>query len=257
MALGVVRVLEHSALVYRRQWRGTLFSTFLTPVLFLLAMGIGLGAYVDRAGSADLGGVSYLAFLAPGLLAANAMQTASFATTYPILASIQWLKTFDGMLNTPLNVRDILLGEMGWIAVRLTIVTSVFLFVIFLFGAVESPLAVLAVPVAVLTGLAFATPIAAFTATQRKDSGFAAIFRFVVTPLFLFSGTFFPIEQLPDVIEPVAYVTPIYHGVALARDLTLGRVDLVPALVHLGVLLAFTLGGLAAAWITFHRRLLK
>nr|MBA2555729.1 ABC transporter permease [Chloroflexota bacterium] len=236
MAAGVVRVLEHSALVYRRQWRGTLFSTFLTPVLFLLAMGIGLGAYVDRAGSAELGGVSYLAFLAPGLLAAQAMQTASFATTYPILASIQWLKTFDGMLNTPLRVRDILLGEVGWIALRLTMVASVFLLVIFLFGAVASPLAVFAVPVAVLTGLAFATPIAAFTATQRKDSGFAAIFRFVITPLFLFSGTFFPIQQLPDFMEPVAYVTPIYHGVALARDLTLGRAELISGLIHLAVL---------------------
>lgn len=255
MTIGV-RVLEHNAMVYRRTWHGSVLSSLLSPVLFLAAMGIGLGGYVNQgSGTAALGGVSYLAFLAPGLLAAQAMQTAAFETTYPIMGKIVWDKLYDAMLATPLSVRDLLAGELEWVCVRLLIVCSAFLVVMTLFGAVRSPLAVLALPVAILTGVAFGAPIMAFSATQKRDSGFNVIFRFGITPLFLLSGTFFPIDRLPELVRPLAYLTPLYHGVALARQLTLGAVDGPVALAHLLVLVAFAVAGCVLASISFRRRL--
>ena len=121
MAVGA-RVLEHNLMVYRRVWHGSVLGSLISPVLFLAAMGIGLGGYVNRGGAGALGGVSYLAFLAPGLLAAQAMQTAAFETTYPIMGKIVWDKLYDAMLATPLTVRDLLAGELEWLVVRLTIV---------------------------------------------------------------------------------------------------------------------------------------
>ena len=117
MAVGA-RVLEHNLMVYRRVWHGSVLGSLLSPVLFLAAMGIGLGGYVNRGGAGALGGVSYLAFLAPGLLAAQAMQTAAFETTYPIMGKIVWDKLYDAMLATPLTVRDLLAGELEWLQDR-------------------------------------------------------------------------------------------------------------------------------------------
>ena len=139
----------------------------------------------------------YLAFLAPGLLASTAMQSAAFESTFPIIAGLQWSRVFHAMYATPISRRDIAFGNLLWVAARLMLITTVFTIVIVLFGAAESPLVVFAIPAAVLTGMAFAAPIAAFSATQRTVEKFNAIFRFGITPLFLFSGTFFPVEQLP------------------------------------------------------------
>ncbi len=254
MAVGA-RVLEHNLMVYRRVWHGSVLGSLISPVLFLAAMGIGLGGYVNRGGAGALGGVSYLAFLAPGLLAAQAMQTAAFETTYPIMGKIVWDKLYDAMLATPLTVRDLLAGELEWLVVRLTIVCSAFLGVAIVFGAVRLPLGLLALPVAVLTGLGFAAPIMAFSATQRQDSAFNVIFRFGITPLFLLSGTFFPLDRLPAVVQPLAYLTPLYHGVALARGLTLGSIDPAAAAGHVAALVAFVAGGWVLAAISFRRRL--
>ncbi len=250
------RVLEHNLMVYRRTWQGSVLSSLLSPILFLAAMGIGLGGYVNRgAGAAVLGDVPYVAFLAPGLLAAQAMQTAAFETTYPIMGKIVWDKLYEAMLATPLTVRDLLLGELEWVVVRLSLVCGAFLLVMIAFGAVRSPLGILALPVAVLTGVSFAAPIMAFSATQRHDSNFNVLFRFGITPLFLLSGTFFPLDRLPWFVQPLAYLTPLYHGIALARGLSLGSLDPVAAVVHLAVLLAFAAAGIAVATLAFRRRL--
>ncbi|MDQ3937216.1 MAG: ABC transporter permease [Chloroflexota bacterium] len=252
-----VRIFEHQALVYRRVWRGTLFISFITPTLFLAAMGLGLGAIVDANNPAGVQGVSYLAFLGPGLLVASAMQTAAFECTFPVMAGIVWLRTYEAMLATPAGVRDILLGHLAWVAVRLTMVAGVFVAVMFLFGAVTTPLAVLALLPAVLTGFAFAAPITAFAATQKNDSGFSVLFRFGITPLFIFSGTFFPISQLPELLQPIAYLTPLYHGVAVSRGLALGTLDPLAIVLHLAVLIAFIVAGFAGAMWTFRRRLVR
>jgi lipooligosaccharide transport system permease protein len=245
-------VLEYLVAVYRRNWRGSVFSSFLQPVLFLAAMGVGLGSLV---GSRGVGGVSYLLFLAPGLLAAQAMQTAAGDAAWPILGGILWDKTFHSMLATPLRVIDILAGEVLWIATRLTLVCTIFLGVMVAFGAVPSPLGILAIPAGVLTGLAFASPIIGYSARLRNDSGFNVLFRFVITPLFLFSGTFFPVEQLPPPLRPIAYITPLWHGVTLTRGLTLGPVEPVLAAVNVGVLLLFAGGGFLLAYLSLRQRL--
>lgn len=251
------RVFEHRWVQYRRTFRSTIFTSFLTPVLFLTAMGLGLGSYVSDSAIDDIGGVSYLVFLAPGLLAATAMQAASFEATFPIMGGLVWTKTFHAMYATPISPRDIALGNLVWIAARLTLISAVFTGVIVLFGAAHSPLVVLAIPAAVLTGLAFAAPIAAFSATQKTPDRFAAIFRFGITPLFLFSGTFFPLESLPEAVRPLAWVTPLYHGGALTRGLSLGTLfdDPLLALIHVLILVACIAVGTWAMIRTIERRL--
>jgi len=253
------RVLEHRAMQYRRTYRASIFSSFGIPVLFLTAMGLGLGGYVDQSPDPVLAGLTYLQFLAPGLLAATVMQTGSFEAAFPILGGLQWNKVFHAMFATPIRPRDIVLGNVVWIALRLTMVAIIFSIVIVAFGAARSPLLVLAIPAAVLTGLAFATPLMAFTATQRKPDRFAAIFRFGVTPLFLFSGTFYPVESLPSALQPIAWLSPLWHGVDLCRALMLGTIveNLPLALIHVGVLLALTVIGALLAFRTFENRLVK
>jgi lipooligosaccharide transport system permease protein len=240
---------------YRRTWKGTIYSGVLNPVLYLGAMGLGLGTLVDKHGTASLGGVSYLAFLAPGLLAAAAMQTAMGESTYPVFGSVKWLKTYQAATATPLRPADLFHGHLLFTAMRLAMNSAVFLLVMVLFGAVKSPWALATLPVAVLTGLAFATPIEAYAMTCNKETSFSLIFRFGIIPLFLFSGTFFPVTQLPAVVRPLAYITPLWHGVVLCRTLSLGTATLAGSAVHIGYLLAVTAAGIFVGDRTYRRRL--
>jgi lipooligosaccharide transport system permease protein len=253
----VSRVFEHRFLSYRRTFRASIFSSFLSPVLFLTAMGIGLGSYVSDPSA--IGGVPYLVFLAPGLLAATAMQTASFEATFPIIAGLQWSRIFHSMYATPISARDIGLGNLAWILARLALITTIFTIVIVLFGAAESPLIVFAIPAAMLTGMAFAGPIAAFAATQKTPNRFATIFRFGITPLFLFSGTFFPISTLPAVLQAAAWLTPLFHGVALTRGLSLGTIgdDPLAAAVHVVYLVTLATVGAILTIRNIERRLVR
>ncbi len=255
MAAPAVRVMEHRFLLYRRSWRGSAFSSFLAPVLFLASIGLGLGGFV-RPGALPLD-VPYIVFLAPGLMAAAAMQTAAGEATYPVMGGLIWGRSFVAMVASPLGAFDVALGYLGWVAMRLAIVCSIYALVVVAFGAAASPGIVLAVPAGVLTGLAFAAPIAAYAATQRDDQGFNALFRFGITPLFLFSGTFFPVEQLPPLLQLVAWATPLYHGVALARGLALGYASAEPLAMsaHLVYLVVLAGAGTFFAVRTFRRRL--
>ncbi|HYC06902.1 MAG TPA: ABC transporter permease [Candidatus Binatia bacterium] len=254
-----VRVLEYSLIAYRRSYRASLFSSFVQPVLFLTAMGLGLGGIVDRSGATSaLGGVSYLAFLAPGLLVAAGMQTAFTESTFPVVAGINWVRTYYAMIATPVTTGAVAAGQIGFILVRLALGATIFSVVMIGFGVVVSPGAFLiGIFASMLTGLAFATPICAFSATQRNGTSFNALFRFGMTPLFLFSGTFFPVERLPPLLQAVATLTPLYHGVALARGAALGTLDPEAAAIHvtyLGVLAAI---GFVACLYTFRRRLVS
>jgi lipooligosaccharide transport system permease protein len=254
------RVYEYYWTSYKRTWRASIASQFLNPVLFLLAMGVGLGSLVNKGHAAGAQGslphgVTYLAFLAPGLLAASAMQTAAMECTYPVMAAVKWLKTYFGMIATPVAVVGIVIGHLTWVATRLAMVATIFLAVMACFGTIHSPLAVLALPAAVLCGLAFAAPIAAFAATRESDSGFAALFRFGIVPMFLFSGVFFPVSQLPVGLRPVAWITPLWHGVDLCRSLTLGTAGAAASIGHAAYLIAWTLVGAAIAVRTHRKRL--
>jgi len=253
--VGALHVLEHNALVYRRTWRGSVFVSFAAPIMFLTAMGLGLGTLVNRGTPQGIGGVSYLYFLAPGLLATATMQTAFSETAYRLLSRIRWARTYDAMLATPLNVSDVLAGEFVWLAFRLLMVAAFYFVAMFAFHTLLGPASALAIPVAVLNGLAFAAPMFAFTATQQTDTGFSVIGRFVIAPLFLFAGAFFPIDRLPLAAQTIAWLTPLAHGVALTRGLTLGTITTQAAIVHLAVLLLYVVVGVTLARIALERRL--
>jgi lipooligosaccharide transport system permease protein len=254
MSTLALRPLEYFLVQYRRVWRGSAVTSVVTPIVYLLALGVGLGVFVDR--SAELpGGISYLEFVAPGLLAGTMMQIATFESSWPVLSAIKWDRQYLAMLATPLRVGDVLLGHQAWVAARLTMIATIYLVVITAFGGVSSPLAILAIPVAVLVGIAFSAPIAAWAAHTETEVSFVAIFRFVVLPMFLFSGTFFPISSLPSALEVLAHVTPLWHGVSLCRQHTLGEVELWKALGHLLYLVSFAGVGLLLARYTYRKRL--
>ncbi len=250
-----LRSFEYWLFQYKRTWRGSVVSTVLFPVLFLASMGVGLGTLVDSSASGGVEGHSYLVFLAPGLLAATAMQTGVGESTYPVMGAIKWVKTYHAMLATPLGVVDVLVGHLLYIAARVLFGSVVFLAVMAAFGAVDSPLGLLTLPAAVLTGLAFAAPVVAYAAVVENDAGFAVLMRFVITPLFLFGGVFYPVSQLPLVLEQLAYLTPLWHGVALSRGLALGTVSAGAALGHALYLCAWTAGGFWFAVRNYRRRL--
>jgi lipooligosaccharide transport system permease protein len=159
------------------------------------------------------------------------------------------------MLATPLRVRDLVVGHQMYVAARLAIVSAIYLAILAAFGAIHSPLALLGVPVAMLLGLAHAAPVSAFSAWLERDEGFNALFRFGVMPMFLFSGTFFPVTRLPHGIRELAYATPLWHGVDLMRGLTLGTAELLPSLGHVGYMALWIAVGLYLAKRTFTRRL--
>jgi lipooligosaccharide transport system permease protein len=242
---------------YRRTWRGTLWSSFLSPLLYLAAMGYGLGSLVDSSTPGGLGGVPYVVYVAPGVLAAVAMQTAIGESSYPVMGAIRWQRQYHAMLATPLGVTDVLLGHLLFVLFRVTTTAAVFLAVAAALGAVRSWWSLLAVPVAALCGLAFAAPTFAYAASQEGDQGFTVLFRFVMVPLFLFSGTFFPVSQLPAAVQAVATVTPLFHAVEACRALALGRADVLGVLAHVLVLVLWSAAGLWLARRVFTAKLVR
>ena len=255
-ASAAVRTYSYWFLQYRRTWRGSLTTTVLSPVMYLAAMGIGLGSLVKSGSGTN--GLTYLQFVAPGLLAATAMQTAAAESTYPVFGSFKWIRNYHAMAATPLTPADILTGHVLWIASRIAMSSGIYLAIVAAFGALRTPLAILALPVCVLVGLAFATPIAAYSATRETDYSFSALQRFGIVPMFLFSGTFFNVGQLPWAIRPVAWVTPLWHGVGLARDVTTGTLEwggwwLVA--LHMLYLVVLTWIGILVSLRNFRRRL--
>jgi lipooligosaccharide transport system permease protein len=250
----VLRVIEVNARNYKRTWRGSAITTFLSPVLFLAAMGVGLGTLVNSgAGSRSLDGVSYIAFIAPGLLAATEMQTAAGESAWPVMAGIKWLKTYHAALATPVGVSELVSGNLLWLAIRAILTGVVFVAVAVAFGAMEPARGLASIAPAVLTGMAFASPVTAYTAASEQETRLTALFRFGIIPMFLFSGTFFPVSQLPGWLRPVAYATPLYHGVEVTRSVALGVPAQWPVAAHVAYLAAW----LVAGWIVAVRVLEK
>jgi lipooligosaccharide transport system permease protein len=237
---------------YKRTWRGSIFGRFLSPLLFLLSMGLGLGSLVDKS-AGGVAGVPYLQFVVPGILAAQAMWVAMGESSYQVLGAIRWNMKYHAMLATPIGIGDILLGHLSYVAMQITGATAIFIGVAALFGSFSSWWVLLCLPITVLTGMAFAVPIFAFSAAQEGDEGFNILFRFIITPLFLFSGTFFPVDQLPVLLRLVAWVTPLWHGVDANRSLALGSPDVAGVLGHTAYLLVLIAIG---AWVA-HRKFTK
>ena len=246
-------IVEAEWRYYKRTWRGTVITTWLRPILFLLAMGVGLGTLIDRSADQALGGAGYLAFLAPGLMAASAMQTAITDSSWPVRTGIKWRKHFWAQISTPVTPDDILNGLMIWVLIRLVFVSVAFAVVMWAFGAAPLERGFLAVPAAVLCGMAFASPMAFLASWFKEDSTMIALFRFSLIPLFLFSGAFFPIDRLPDFLEPLALVSPVWHGVDLCRSITLGTPLTLPLWTEVGFLVLVT----AVGWWAAIRQLRK
>ena len=204
---------------YRRTWRGSVVTAFLEPLFYVVAMGVLLGQYVDGpAGSNDALGVRYLDFVAPGLLAATAMQFAGTEAMWPVLGALKWDRTYYSMIATPLRVSDIVAAHLTSLAIRTLVVCAVFVLVMSPFGVFATWTgAVLTVVLAQVTAVAIAAAIYAFSVRTRSESSFAMLYRLGVFPMFLFSGAFFPVSNLPDALEWFARVLPLYHGVELCR----------------------------------------
>lgn len=244
---------EKHWLWYRRNWRATAVSSFLTPVLFLVALGLGFGSQVQS--TALIGGVPYLQYLAPALVVVTALQGATFESTYAIMSAFTWQKTYVGMVATPITPAQVLYGQTLWIGSQLFVRSAVFVVIAAVLGAAAGPGIVLAVLFATLAGLAFSAPLVAYSSTLDKPDSFTTIFRFVLMPMTLFTGAFFPVSQLPGWLLPVVWLTPAWHGIELARGTTFGTLGLLPALGHIAYLVALVVGGIALGVKFFHRRL--
>lgn len=214
-----LRVIERDVLAYRRMWLAFL-SGFAEPLLYLLSIGVGVGHLVgDIAGPA--GPVSYAAFVAPGMLAAAAMNGSLYDTTFNFFYKFKYARTFDAMLATPLGVRDLAVGEMGWAVARATAYASTALLAMAALGLIESGWAVLALPGATVIGFGFAGAGMAATTWMRGFVDFDYV-NLALIPMFLFSATFFPLTQYPGPLRWAVQLTPLYQGVALERALVLG-----------------------------------
>jgi lipooligosaccharide transport system permease protein len=239
---------------YKRNWKATVVSSVGLPVLYLLAMGLGFGSQV-RPGAVT-GGVSYLVYLTPALIATSAVQNAAGEATYPILSGFKWQKHFIGIAATPITPAQIVGGQFVWITFRLIVSCGAFLAVAAAIGAVTSAGVLLSLLFGILTGLAFAAPVVAFAASIKGEGNtFNPLFRFVLVPMTLFAGTFFPVSSLPAVVRPIAWITPLWHGTELARGAEFGTLQPLPTIGHLAYLLAFIAIGIGLSRWRFRTRL--
>ena len=252
-----IRVWESEFAVYRKVWQSHLLLAFVQPLLYLLGMGLGVGALIDvnTDSTSSLGGISYFEFLAPALLATTAMISAGQASLWQVLDGFFWCNRYRAMAATPLTPGDIASGLTLWHATRTAIGVAGVAVVLALFDETRSWGLLVAVPVAVLTGLAFALPITAWSSTRYGGGSFPTIIRFGLLPMFLFGGAFFPVDQLPGWLQPVAHVTPLWHGIELCRGVVIESVSPGNVGVHLAVLALYAGIGWVACRITFSRRL--
>jgi lipooligosaccharide transport system permease protein len=212
------KVLERDILVYRRHWL-IIVSGFFEPVFYLLGIGFGLGTLVG-----DVDGISYAAFVAPGLMATTAMNGALMESTFNLFFKLKYAKTFDAILSTPLGPSDVAIGEVSWSLTRGLVYAIGFLLVMLALGLVLSPTAILAIPGALLIGLAAASVGMAACTFMRKWQDFDMV-NVVTMPMFLFSGTFFPISVYPEWLRIIVEFTPLYRGVHMLRAFTTGSID--------------------------------
>jgi lipooligosaccharide transport system permease protein len=248
-------IASHTAAVWWRQylvWRKVLWPSLATnvanPLLFLFAFGFGLGAVID-----DMGGLDYLGYVVPGMMAYSAMFAASFETTIGSFSRFSFQKTWDAVLATPVSLLELLLGEALWAACKALFSAVCVLAVGLVWGGVGSLAgALLSLPLIFLAGFAFAACGLAATAHAKSWEFFSYFFTFWVTPMFVFSGVFFSVDRFPDVVEPIAWLLPMTHVIEVVRPLTAGQPQsLALALLHMGYVTALA----AVAFTLAYRRL--
>jgi lipooligosaccharide transport system permease protein len=253
----IVRAWESHATVYRTVWKSNVLGSFLQPLLYLLGMGLGVGALVDRGDDSTvlLDGLTYFQFLAPALLATTAMLVTSVEAMWPVVGDFKWWRGYHAKAATPLTPAQIAGGTALWHVTKSAIATSGVAAVLVLFDSTRSWGLLLAIPFGTLTGVAFAAPTMAWSASRESEYSFPTINRFVIMPLFLFGGAFYPISQLPDWMEPIAQVTPLWHGVELCRGAVHHRLDLASSAVHVAYLSLFVIVGWVLSARNFRKRL--
>jgi lipooligosaccharide transport system permease protein len=251
------RLADYWFTVYKRTWKGSAISSFVTPLLYVLAMGVLLGGFIKGDPAKLEGADTYLMFVAPGMVAAQSMTVVFGEMTYPVMGAVKWNKTYYSMIATPLSVRDVVVAHLGYTVARVGMTSAVFLLVMAPFGVFTSVAGVLvAFLVQLLIGLAFAAPLYALTSWFKDEMGFSLVFRLGMIPMFLFSGAFFPVANLDPFLEALARLTPLWHGVDLTRMLTVGHVDAVWALVHVAYLATLSVVGYLLVTRQLARRLL-
>ena len=244
LGAAVGRQYDYWWTVYKRTWKASVVSSFVSPIFYVLAMGVLLGGFIEGDPDQLEGATSYLAFIVPGLVAAHAMQTAVGETTYPVMGMIKWQRIYDSMIATPLQIRDIVAAHLLFVLFRLATTCAVFMLVLAPFGVFANwwgP--VLAFLSQVLVGMAFGSLVYGWSARLKSEAGFGVLFRIAIFPLFLFSGAFFPIANLGEPGAWFARLTPLWHGVSLSRMFCVGVVDWPLALVNVLVLLSLLVVG--------------
>ncbi|HEY2792508.1 MAG TPA: ABC transporter permease [Micromonosporaceae bacterium] len=255
MASPTISVVNYHLNGYARTWRGTVLSSFVMPVLFVVGFGISVGSLVNAGGRLG-GGLTYLQFIAPGMIASTALQLAFGEATWPALSRFEWNRIYESMAATPLRIRDILGGDILFMLFRIVTTSAVFLGVTALFGAIQSWWGLLVPLICGLLGISFAAPMFALTGAVKTGNAFAFIGRFLVIPMTLFAGVFFPVSALHEGVRWLAYISPLWHGVQLCRAATsTDHGSLAAAAEHVAYLLLWALVGGALAYRSFTRRL--
>lgn len=250
MSLRFIAVWRRNFLVWRKLAIPSILGNLADPLIFLFGLGYGLGSLLG-----NMGGTSYFAFLAGGFLASSSMFAATFESLYSAFSRMHMQKTWDAILNTPMTLEDILAGEWAWAATKSLASGACMLAVVSAFGFAASPLALATIPVVMLIGLAFAGIGLSFNALATGYDFFSYYMTLLLTPMMMLSGVFFPTDQLPMAVQLAAQVLPLSHGVALTRPLLLGEIPQ-SILLHVGVLLAYAVGGFYLAVLLTRKRLL-
>ena len=249
------RLVQRNLLVYRHGWM-IIVSGFFEPLFYLLGIGFGLGSIVGTLAGPTGEPIPYAAFVAPALVASSCMNGAISDGFFNVFFKLNYERTYEGVLATPLNVPDVALGELTWALIRGSLYAAAFLGVMLGMGLILSPWALLALPAAILVSAAFSAGALAITGYVRKIQDFDIVMGLVVMPMFLFSGTFFPLETYPEPIRFVVQLTPLYHAVSLLRGLTTGAVSPF-LLVDVAYLIALLGVALTVATLRLQQRIIK
>ena len=251
------RLVERNVLVYRHQWI-IIFSGVFEPIFYLIAIGLGIGGIVGDVPPQYTDGqqISYLAFVAPALLATAAMNGAVFETIFNVFFKLNYAKTYEGVLATPMGITEIALGEMLWALFRAALYAVAMFVIMLVFGLILSPWGVLIIPAALLVAAAFAAAGLAGTSFLRTVNDFDVPMGLIVMPMFLFSGTFFPTDIYPVPVQVFLQLTPLYHAISLIRGLSTGLISLAQAWDFV-YLLAFFAISMTIAMRQMEKRLIK
>lgn len=247
----VLRVFRRNLLVFGKTWKANIMFNFVEPVLYLWALGFGLGVYVSR-----INGLPYIDFLAPALIASSSMFATTYEMTYDSFTRMAYKKTFHGMVATPVSMDDVVTGEILYGTFKGVLYGTVFLVVVALFGLVKSPWALLVPLPLALMAMAFSILSMIWTSIAPNYDSFGYFFTLFISPMFLFAGVFFPVENLPPGIRFLPWFTPLYHAVEVIRPLVLGQVTR-PVLADLGWLAVFIILIIRIPMVMVRKRLIQ